>query len=46
MLEEFGGSVPTTWNLNEQYVEAFMVTDDALQWMLSILEMPEGRRNC
>ena len=24
----------------------FEVTDEVLQWLLNILEMPDGRRNC
>ena len=46
MLKEFETSVPTTWNLNKQDVEAFEVMDDTLQWVLSIPEMLGGRRNC
>ena len=38
--------MPTTWNLNKQCVEVFVVSDDALQWVLSIPEMPDGRRHC
>ena len=45
VLKEFGRFVPTTWNLNKQCVKAFAVTDDALQRVLSVLEMPDGRRN-
>ena len=44
MLKEFGSSVHTTWNLNRQCVKAFEVTDDALQRVLNILEMPGGRK--
>ena len=46
MLQEFGRSVPTTWNLNKQCVEPIRVSDDALQWVFNILEMPDGRRHC
>ena len=46
VLREFGRSVPTTWNLNKQYVEVFAVSDEALQWVLSIPEMSDGRRHC
>ena len=38
--------MPTTWNLNKQCVEAFGVMDDALQRVLSVSEMLDGRRNC
>ena len=46
MLKTFGRSVPTTWNLNQQCVDPFEVTDDALQRVLNILEMPGRRKNC
>ena len=46
MLEEYYRSVPTTWNLDKQCVELARVSDEALQWVFSILEMPDGRRHC
>ena len=35
----------TIWNLNKKCDEAFVVMDDVLQRVLSILEMSEGSRN-
>ena len=46
MLQEFGRSMLTTWNLGKQCVEPVRVSDDAFQRVLGILEMPEGRRHC
>ena len=37
--------MPTTWNLNKQCNEAFAVSDDALQWVLIILEISDGMRH-
>ena len=37
--------MPTTWNLNKQFVEPVMVSDNALQWIFSILEMPGGSKH-
>ena len=46
MLEEFGWTVPTTWNLGKQCVEPTKVSDEGLQRIFGILRMPEGRRQC
>ena len=46
MLEKFGRSVPTTWNLGKQYVDRARVSDEALQRVFNILEIPDGRRHC
>ena len=46
MLQEFGRFVLTTWNLNKQCVKSVRVSDDTLQWVLSILEMSGGKRQC
>ena len=46
MLEEFSKFVPTIWNLGKQCVEPARVSDEGLQWIFGILEMPEGRWHC
>ena len=43
MLVEFSRFVPTTWNLGKQCVEPTRVSDEGLQRIFSILEMPRGR---
>ena len=43
VLQEFGRAVPTAWNLSKQCVEPDRVSDDALQQVFNILEMPDGR---
>ena len=35
--------MPTTWNLDKQCIELVRVSDDTLQRVLGILEMPNGR---
>ena len=46
VLKTYGQSVPTTWNLNWQCVDAFEVVDDVFQRVLNILEMLDRRKNC
>ena len=46
VLEEFKSFVSTTWNLGKQCVEPARVSDEGLQCLFRILEMPEGRRHC
>ena len=46
MLEEFGRFVLTTWNLGKQSIEPAKVSDEGLQQIFGLLEMPVGKRQC
>ena len=45
-LEEYGRSVPTTWNLGRQCVDPTTVSDEGHARIQGILAMPECTRNC